>query len=592
MPFGAEVQADGQVVFRLWAPDAASVQLDLVHDHGHVALPMAAVEGGWYSTMVSGVGPNARYQYRIDDRISVPDPASRYNPQDVHAPSAVVDAASFDWPDEGWRGRPWEEAVIYELHVGTFTPEGRFDAVIGRLDYLAELGVTAIELMPIGDFPGRRGWGYDGVLPFAPESGYGTPDDLKRLVAAAHERNLMIFVDVVYNHFGPEGNYLNAYASRFFNSRHVTPWGAAVNLDGEGACTVRDFFIHNALYWLEEFHFDGVRVDAVHALADDSQPDFASELCEAVRNGPGRERHVHVVLENDRNQARYLERSQVSFATAQWNDDFHHAMHVQLTGEIDHYYADFRDALNHLGRAMAEGFAFQGESSAHRGDTPRGEPSGHLPPVAMVNFLQSHDQVGNRAFGERLCHLAPAEQLRLAVACLLPAPSVPMLFMGEEFAASSPFLFFCDFGPDLAQAVREGRRREFAQQIRGGEIPDANDVASLQASRLDWKEAGQQGHREWLEHYRDLLAVRRRHIVPHLAGAAHGGRYSLEGCGLRVEWLLGDGLPLTLLANFGANPWTPSLPSVGSPIYLLGRGAKPEWLPGWGAAWVLGSPTG
>jgi maltooligosyltrehalose trehalohydrolase len=596
MPFGAERDADGTTRFRLWAPDATAVQLDLVHDHGHVALSMGAGEDGWHAITVPNVNAGARYQYRIDDRIRVPDPASRANPQDVHAPSAVVDPFAFEWPDAGWRGRPWEEAVIYELHVGTFTPEGTFDAIIGRLDYLAELGVTALELMPIADFPGRRGWGYDGVLPFAPEAAYGTPDDLKRLVAAAHERNLMVLLDAVYNHFGPEGNYLSTYASRFFNPRHATPWGAAVNLDSEGARVVRDFFIHNALYWLEEFHFDGLRLDAVHALVDDSRPDFLTELCAAVRDGPGRERHVHLVLENDRNQARYLEHAP-PLASGQWNDDFHHAVHVLFTGERGNYYADYQDEpLRHLGRCLAEGFGYQGEASRHRG-CERGEPSSHLRPTAFVNFLQCHDQIGNRAFGERIGSLVPAEQLRLAVICFLPAPAIPMLFMGEEFGASAPFLFFCDFGPDLAQAVRDGRRREFAEFGHGvfgsgDDIPDANGEASFLASRLDWDETGRAGHREWLELYRDLLALRRRVIVPRLASASAGGRYEREDTGgLRVDWPLGAER-LTLLANFSAAAWRPARAATGTTIYASSPAAQPDALPAWEAVWLLdAAPT-
>jgi malto-oligosyltrehalose trehalohydrolase len=592
MPFGTELDADGSVRFALWAPDAASVRLDLVHDHGHAELPMQDHGEGWFRTAVSGVAPGARYQFRIDDRISVPDPASRSNPEDVHARSELVDPLAFDWPDDGWRGRPWEEAVIYELHVGTFTRAGRFDAVESRLDYLAELGVTAIELMPLADFPGRRGWGYDGVLQFAPEAAYGRPDDLKRLVAAAHRRGLMVFLDVVYNHFGPEGNYLHAYASRFFNPRHATPWGAAINLDGEGARTVRSFFLHNALYWLEEFRFDGLRLDAVHALADDSRPDFVTELCAAVRDGPGRERHVHVVLENDRNQAAYLERpapSVAPLAAGQWNDDFHHAVHVALTGEKGNYYADYQgEPLRYLGRALAEGFGYQGEPSRHRGGASRGEPSGHLPPTAFVNFLQCHDQVGNRAFGERIGRLVPARQLRLAVTCFLPAPPIPMLFMGEEFGASTPFLFFCDFGPDLAQAVREGRRREFAEFGHGDDIPDANDASTFEACRLDWGEAGRPGHREWLELYRELLALRRRHVVARLAGAPGGGRYELEGeGGLRVEWVLGGGARLTLAANFSAAEWRLSRAPAGRLLHGDAAWAASGVLPGWEAAWWL-----
>src|SRR5262245_9029433 len=331
MPFGAEVQPEGATRFRIWAPAARRVALELPDERSR-ELTMAALGDGWHEITVGAPG-GTRYSFRIDGDLSVPDPASRCNPDDVHAPSVVVEPLAFEWQDTDWGGRPWEEAVVYELHVGTFTCPGTFAAAIERLDDLAALGITAIELMPVADFPGRRNWGYDGVLPFAPDSSYGTPDDLKRLVQAAHARGLMVLLDVVYNHFGPEGNYLHVYAPQFFDARHRTPWGAGINF---AARSVREFFVHNALYWLEEYHFDGLRLDAVHAIADNSQPDIASEIATAVRAGPGRKRHVHLVFENDRNQAHYLARDEARrprFATAQWNDDVHHALHVILTGE-------------------------------------------------------------------------------------------------------------------------------------------------------------------------------------------------------------------------------------------------------------------
>jgi malto-oligosyltrehalose trehalohydrolase len=322
-----------------------------------------------------------------------------------------VDPGAFDWQDEGWPGRPWEEAVVYELHVGTFSPEGTFAGVERRLDYLASLGVTAIELMPVGDFPGRWSWGYDGVLPFAPDASYGRPEDLKRLVQAAHARGLMVLLDVVYNHFGPEGNYLHVFArDAFFTERHHTPWGAAINFDGPGAALVRRFFVDNALYWIEEYHFDGLRLDAVHAICDDSATHVLEEIAANVRAGPGRERQVHLVLENDANQSRFLARDANAgrAVTAQWNDDLHHALHAILTGEADGYYADYAAAPQaHLGRCLAEGFAYQGDASPYRRGKARGERSAHLPPGAFVGFLQNHDQVGNRAFtsGQRLSRL-------------------------------------------------------------------------------------------------------------------------------------------------------------------------------------------
>src|SRR6056297_327087 len=308
MPFGAEVQDDGSVRFALWAPGARQVELALEEGATAALLPLIAEPDGWFLLATDGAGPGSRYRFRIDGDLRVPDPASRYQPGDVHGPSEVVDPHAFEWRDDGWRGRPWEETVVYELHVGAFSAAGSFAAVAGRLDHLVELGVTAVELMPVAAFPGARNWGYDGVLPFAPDGSYGRPEALKSLVQEAHARGLMVFLDVVYNHFGPEGNYLHAYAPAFCTGRHHAPWGAAINFDGPDSATVRKYFDHNALYWLEEYHLDGLRLDAVHAIMDDSAPDVLEELAAAVAAGPGRERHVHLVLENDDNAARYLDR--------------------------------------------------------------------------------------------------------------------------------------------------------------------------------------------------------------------------------------------------------------------------------------------
>ncbi|HEX9673640.1 MAG TPA: malto-oligosyltrehalose trehalohydrolase [Burkholderiales bacterium] len=561
MPFGAEVLGRERTRFRLWAPSATEVALVLAAPD-RIA-PMAALGDGWWERIETAPA-GTRYRYRINAALAVADPASRFNPADVHGPSEVVDPAAYDWNDGDWRGRPWEQVVLYELHVGAFSPEGTFAGVEARLDYLAQLGVTAIELMPVADFPGRRGWGYDGVLPFAPDAAYGRPEDLKRMIAAAHARGLMVFLDVVYNHFGPEGNTLHAYAPQFFTERHHTPWGAAINFDGPDARPVRDFFIHNALYWLEEYHLDGLRLDAVHAIVDDTRPDFLVELAEAVRRGPGRDRHVHLVLENDRNQARYLERMPAGPARwydAQWNDDLHHAFHVLVTGESDGYYADYNDDPTRLlGRCLAEGYAYQGEASRYRGHRARGEPSASLPPGAFVSFLQTHDQVGNRAFGERLVTLGEEAALRAATAAWLLTPAPPLLFMGEEFGAATPFLYFCDFTGELADAVRDGRRREFAHFARFADpaaqagIPDPNDPGTYRRSRLDWSCIGQPPHARWLALYRRLLAVRRERLAPRLPGMrGHAGRYRVLGDGaLAVEWRLGDGSGLELLLNLSA----------------------------------------
>ncbi len=479
MPFGAETQ-DGKVRFRLWAPKAVAVSVHL----SSKKLPMHRLDGGWFELLTGEGAAGTRYQFTIDQGRSVPDPASRFQPAGVHGPSEVIDPHAFRWQEANWRGRPWEEVILYELHVGTFSPEGTFAGAEQKLDYLADLGATAVELMPVSSFPGKRNWGYDGVLPYAPTAVYGRPDDLKRFIDAAHSKNLMVFLDVVYNHFGPEGNYLHLYAPQFFSERHHTPWGQAINFDGPGSRTVRDYFIHNALYWLQEYGFDGLRLDAVHAICDDSEPDFLTELAQTVHRNVGEDRHVHLVLENDNNAAHYLHRDsgiRAPLYTAQWNDDFHHAEHVLVTGESDGYYKDYSDdPIKHLGRCLAEGYAYQGEVSTYRNGAKRGEPSRDLPTLSFVSFLQNHDQVGNRAFGERLARLVDSKILKVALAIWLLAPSPPLLFMGEEFGASTPFLFFCDFEPELAAEAREGRRAEFVRfaQFRSPEaqekIPDPN----------------------------------------------------------------------------------------------------------------------
>ena len=597
MPFGAELNGRGAVRFQLWAPGASTVRLDLKLERGPMQILMPATGEGWYTLVLDAIPNGTPYSFRIDDRIDVPDPASRYNPGDVHAPSVVIDPHAFEWPDQGWRGRPWEEAAIYELHIGAFTPQGTFGSAIGRLDYLVRLGVTAIEIMPVADFPGRRNWGYDGVLQFAPDASYGSPDDLKSLVAAAHARGLMVILDVVYNHFGPEGNYLPLYAPQFFNPAHSTPWGAAINFDGERSRVVRDFFIHNALYWLDEFHFDGLRLDAVQAIVDDSTPDLVSELVAAVRNGPGLERHVHLILENDRNEASRLlrnDRGQPRYATAQWNDDFHHAMHVLATGEGEGYYSDHtHQPLQLLGRTLAEGFSYQGEVSAYRNGRKRGEATAGLPLTAFINFLQNHDQIGNRATGERLSALTPAPVLRLEIICMLLAPSIPMLFMGEEFSASTPFLFFCDFEPDLASKVVHGRRSEYAEfeQFRTPEgqasIPDPGAEATFTASKLDWNEIAITKGGDWHSLYSHLLELRRRVIVPHLHGGPPQAKYKVEGQRLMVDWTLGDGARLHLRANFSDSTWMQVPVAPGTMIFPEAGQAGEVGLPAWSAWWAL-----
>jgi maltooligosyltrehalose trehalohydrolase len=608
MPFGAECQSDGSVRFRFWAPAADQVVLRLFDNQDEQDFGMNAAGEGWFELTTATAQPGMRYAFRIGGEQSVPDPASRFQPAGVHDPSEIIEPNAFRWPDdESWRGRPWEEAVCYELHLGTFSPEGTFAGAAARLDRLAEIGVTALELMPVAAFPGERNWGYDGVLPFAPDASYGRPEDLKALVQAAHAHGLMILLDVVYNHFGPEGNYLHLYAPQFFNDRHQTPWGAAINFDGPDSRTVRDFFIHNALYWLEEYRFDGLRLDAVHAIADDSEPDILAELAQVVQNGPGQRRLLHLVLENDANDSRYLARrpdGRAYWYQAQWNDDFHHAAHVLVTGEEDGYYADYcSQPARHLARCLSEGFAYQGEPSAFRNGLPRGEPSGGLPPSAFINLLQNHDQIGNRAFGERIASLAVPEALRALSAVMLLAPSPPLLFMGQEYMAKTPFLFFCDFGDDLADSVTEGRRREFQRFERFADpqareaIPDPNSPATFERCRLDWESLDHDAyHLEWRHFHQELLKLRQREIVPRLAGIDPGqSRFEVFATStIQVQWRLGDSAVLTLTANLGDTEQLCEalpLPLAGEAIYLepagLAEALAARRLPPWAVAWHL-----
>ena len=602
MPFGAELQPDGSVRFRLWAPAAKQVSLALERNDAN-PIPLVSTDGGWYELLTKEARVGSLYRFQIDNNTSVPDPASRFQPHDVNGPSEVLDPSAFDWTDTDWRGRPWEQAVTYELHVGTFTPEGRFRGVEQKLDYLRDLGVTAIELMPLSDFPGSRNWGYDGVLPYAPDSSYGRPEDLKRLIQTAHAKGLMVFLDVVYNHFGPEGNYLHLYSPQFFTNRHHTPWGDAINFDGPDSRVVRDFFIHNALYWLEEYHFDGLRLDAVESIVDGSKPDILTELATTVRNRFGTDRLVHLILENGDNIARYLQRDlggTVHLYDAQWNDDIHHALHVLLTGESDGYYSDYvKDPMGNLCRSLREGFVYQGDYSEYHGEH-RGEPSRDLPPSAFVSFLQNHDQIGNRAFGDRITRLTSPAALKAAMEILLLAPAPPLLFMGEEFGATTPFLFFCDFHGDLAAAVTNGRRNEFARfskfsspEVRDS-IPDPNAEQTFLRSKLDWNSWKDAAHSGWLQLYRKLLGIRQRVVVPQLGmksasrcSSSHDAKRALS-----IDWSFEHGAQLELRANLGESTAEINQTS-GTRFYVSNRDAdaaiEQGHLPAWSVVWSLRS---
>ena len=553
LPFGAEVQAGGGVRFRLWAPGAKTVDLG-------VAGKFISMKGkdGWYEHTDAQAGPGTRYRYRIDGELLVPDPASRFQPEDVDGPSEVVDPHAYKWSDHAWHGRPWREAVVYELHVGTFTPEGTYAGAAKKLKALVELGITAIELMPLADFAGKRNWGYDGVLPYAPDSAYGRPEELKGLIDAAHGLGLMVMLDVVYNHFGPKGNYLPRYAPQFFTEKHQTPWGAAIDFSND---SVRKFFVHNVQYWLQEYRFDGLRFDAVHAIIDQSPRHILDEICASAP--PGK----HLVLENDANQARFLGSGRY---TAQWNDDSHHGYHVLATGETDGYYVAYADApAKHLARCLAEGFAYQGEESPFSKER-RGEPSAHLPPSCFVDFLQNHDQIGNRAMGERLTVLSNERILKSLSAIQLLAPSPPLLFMGEEWGCRQPFLFFCDFDGELGEAVRKGRREEFKRfDSFNKSIPDPLAEGTFRLCVLDWtkRDAG------WLAHYKKLLQTRARAIARRDFGP---GKYQMLGArAFEVKW---DGL--TLIANCGDRKVDVKVIPAQAALWSNGRPGEP-WSVNW-----------
>lgn len=597
MPFGASLNPGGGVTFRLWAPAANNAELAFYPGAagGPILRAAEADAAGWWECEVAEATAGSFYQWRIDGKLMVPDPASRQNPEGPHEPSCVVDPHQFEW-DQGWHGRPWAETVLYELHVGTFTPEGTFMAASERLHELAELGVTAIELMPVASFGGRFGWGYDGVLPFAPHAAYGTPDELKHLVQQAHRLGLMVFLDVVYNHFGPDGNYLSAYAPGFFSQTHNSPWGAAINFDGPDSRPVRDFFIHNALYWIEEYRFDGLRLDAVHAIRDTSSPHVLEELSAAVRAAtPGR--HVHLVLENEHNEyERIAATPQPARYDGQWNDDFHHVLHVALTGETQGYYHDYgAGPMDLLARAFTHGMVFEGSERRPGGARKEVRATPPQPLSALVNFAHNHDQVGNRARGERLSQLVPVEASALPTLLALLTPAIPMLFLGEEWGATEPFLYFADWEGELREAVREGRKREFGHV--GGELPDPCSEETFAASRPDRRRATGDAARARLQEVRAALAARRAHLVPRHGLLQHGKHTAqrIGDRGLAVQWRYTDGQVLSLELNLGPDPLevpAQHLGPVEAPTMFCHRWPEDTpasaW-PAWAARWRLGT---
>ncbi|POF64321.1 malto-oligosyltrehalose trehalohydrolase [Novacetimonas maltaceti] len=538
---GATLLDPSRTLFRLWAPSCTQVSLLL---DGYPDMPMQAAADGYFEC-IAPVGAGTRYRYRVGPDLIVPDPASRAQPDDVHGPSMVVDPRAFEWRSTQWNGRAWEQAVIYEVHVGI---AGGFRALCDDLPRIAALGVTAIELMPLSEFPGGRNWGYDGVLPYAPESSYGTVDDLKTLVDTAHRIGLMVFVDVVYNHFGPDGNYLAEYAAPMFRAGSHTAWGAALDFT---VPQVQTYFLDNALYWLMEFRFDGLRLDAVDAI---TPRDWLLDLLARVRDCVEPGRRVHLMLENRNNDADLLRRG----FDAQWNDDGHNVLHVLLTGEHEGYYGNFETGTTReLATVLRDGFLFHGQVEPVTG-LPRGSPGGDLPATSFILFLQNHDQIGNRAFGERLDALADPRALRVAYALLLLSPQIPMLFMGEEWGSTRPFLFFTSHHAALGHVVRDGRRKELAAFSHFSDpavretIPDPNDPATFEASLLPKSDRQSARAQDRINLTTHLLALRAKWVIPRLRGAHALDARAMGDSAVLARWRMNDGAVLTIMLNLGA----------------------------------------
>lgn len=520
----------GGIRFRVWAPTARSVEVELVNS----ATPRTPLQrdGEYFQGLVQASAGD-RYWYWLDGTLRRPDPASRSQPDGVHGPSQVINP-DFDWSDGDWRGLDLEKYLIYELHVGTFTPEGTFEGVISRLDYLCELGISALELMPVAQFPGERNWGYDGVCPFAPQNSYGDADGLKRLVDACHSRGLAVILDVVYNHLGPEGNYLHAFGA-YFTDRYRTPWGDAVNFDGPDSDQVRHYFISNALYWITEYHFDALRLDAIHGIYDFSALHILQELAGAVHSeGTALGRRVHVIAESDLNDVRVINSPEVGGygLDAQWNDDFHHALRTLLTGDTAGYYCDF-GRFSDLVKGFSEGFILSGGYSTFR-RRRHGSSSANHPPCHLVAFSQNHDQVGNRMRGERPGDHLSTQQLMLAAATVLLSPYVPLLFMGEEYAESAPFPYFVDHGDaELVEAVRRARMEEFSASASQGAPPDPQSEATFLSAKVDQEQRQRGKHRAIFDFYRELIRLRKE-CAP-LAGL---GRDNMQVIACEVERVL------------------------------------------------------
>jgi maltooligosyltrehalose trehalohydrolase len=575
-PLGATYLGEGRCHFLVWAPNAVNVGVRVVGPSERT-LEMEPQERGYHRILAEGIAPGSRYYYRLDGGDERPDPASRYQPEGVHGPSEVV-GLNFEWTDAGWMGLDLANYIIYELHVGTYTQGGTFEAVIPHLDGLCELGVTAVELMPVAQFPGERNWGYDGVYPFAVQNSYGGPAGLKILVEACHARGLAVVLDVVYNHLGPEGNYLAQFGP-YFTDRYRTPWGQAINFDGPESDEVRRFFIENALYWTKDFHIDALRLDAIHAIVDPSARPILEELGEAVhRQARQLKRRIYVIAESDRNDSRIIRcRAAGGYGLdAQWSDDFHHALHTLLTPERNGYYSDFGE-VEHLARAYREGFVYSGQYSNYR-KRSHGNSSRGLPCERFVVFAQNHDQVGNRMQGDRLSTLVCFERQKVAAGVLLLSPFIPLLFMGEEYGEIAPFTYFVSHSdPGLIEAVRKGRQEEFAAFEWAGQIPDPQSAKTFQGCKLNHALKSEGDHQALYNFIRELIRLRRE-----LPAFSRNGQDETEAIAFEREKLLwvrrglGDHQAVTIV-NLGSKPAAAVFPFPKACFRKLLDSADPRW---------------
>ena len=528
---GAWVE-NGGVQFSVWAPAADKVELIFEGErHGEPPVSLEKGNDGVFSKFVEDAKPGTLYRYTIDGDGPWPDPCSRYQPDGIHGPSEVIAAGSFSWSDSGWKGIPIDELVVYELHIGTFTKAGTFAAAAGMLPKLADLGITAIELMPLSDFPGDRGWGYDGVFPYAPPRCYGRPDDLRRLIDTAHRLGMAVLIDVVYNHLGPDGNYLSKFSPYYFFTSHQTDWGTGPNFDGEGCNMVEDYFVENALHWIHEYHADGLRLDATHSIMDDGERHVLELLTDRVHEaGDSLGRRTLVIAEDERNLSDLMRsRSDGGFGMdGVWADDFHHQVRRALTNEKDGYYADYTGSAEDVAKTIRQGWFYIGQRSK-RSRVPRGTPTDGVSPSGFVLCIQNHDQIGNRAFGERLNQQIDLAAYRAASALLLTTPQTPLIFMGQEWAASTPFLYFTDHTPSLAGLVTDGRRREFRHFVAFTDpnirtrIPDPQATSTFWSSKLLWDEREREPHDGVLRLYRDLVRMRKTE-----AALRPGGTYDVQ----------------------------------------------------------------